>query len=345
MRTTAGGATRSFAQSEHERELGRGSRGVEAVATGPCYLAFAFFQRTGSWKGCAEGKQPGETGSRSGRIPRGVSAIMSGTSSGRASTAVVIRVPRSGARTGGASSSPPASRPYSDALRQAACSRAQAGDAPIPRASSSPVHIEEAEVAAGRRACRGPTPQPPRVSPSVVAGFHGQTVFHDPRGETLGKPLTNQSGEPSVVRGGARVPRGLEFPHGPTSCKEGGARPLCASVRLSPSSPRKTRDPAVLVNHGGISNLTSDSVRRRSPGRSRGRSTAVRATCRLDGIVADARPVGGRASINRGRAPRGEGVAAERTWCGKIPLRSLLRSAGRRRARGARSFAHGYLAR
>ena len=223
--------------------------------------------------------------------------IMSGTSADGVD-AVVIRVPRSGARRRSELLAS-ASRPYSDALRRRVLG-AQEGT--LPARELFAVHIEVAEVAAA--AARAAVDAAPAGVAVVVAGFHGQTVFHDPRGERSGKPLTIQIGEPSVVAAALGCPVVSNFRM--ADILQGGeGAPLVPRFDYHQFA-SETRD-RVLVNLGGISNLT-----RLRPTASLGDLVAFDCgpgNMLLDGIVAALGPSGAR--FDTGGALAREGRAAE----------------------------------
>src|ERR1700752_4774949 len=118
--------------------------------------------------------------------------IMSGTSADGVDAAIT-KIPRAGPwRTSELLAT--ATRPYPDALRRRVLG-AQEGT--LPARDLFAVHVEIAEVSAA--AAKAAVEAAPAGGPPVVVGFHGQTVFHDPRGERSGKRLTIQIGEASVV--------------------------------------------------------------------------------------------------------------------------------------------------
>ena len=172
--------------------------------------------------------------------------IMSGTSSDGADAALV-EIDRGGARRR-TKLLAFASRPYGDELRRRVLG-AQEGTLPLRELFR--VHVEVAEIAAaaaGDALARGPAGPPP-----VVVGYHGQTVFHDPRGERSGKRVTAQIGEPAVLAAGLGIAVVSSFRMADLLAGGEGAPlvPLFDYHQLASG----TRD-RVLVNLGGIANLT-----------------------------------------------------------------------------------------
>ena len=223
--------------------------------------------------------------------------IMSGTSADGVDAAV-IRVARSGARRRSELVAF-ASRPYPDALRRRVLG-AQEGT--LPARDLFAVHVEVAEVAAA--AARAAIEAAPAGGAIVVVGFHGQTVFHDPRGERSGKRLTIQIGEPSVVAAATGVPVVSSFRM--ADILEGGeGAPLVPRFDYHQFA-SETRD-RVLVNLGGISNLTR--LRPGAPLRDLVAFDCGPGNMLLDGIVAALGPSGAR--YDTGGALAREGRASE----------------------------------
>lgn len=194
--------------------------------------------------------------------------------------------------------------PFDDALRTEIL-QAQEGDLPVRRLFALAVAIGEAGADAARQAAAAAGWSEP---PDVV-GFHGQTVFHDPRGERSGRPLTTQIGEPAVVAHalGAPVVSGFRM----ADVLEGGeGAPLVPRFDYHQFG-SDTAD-RVLLNLGGIANLT-----RIPAGAPVGAIVAFDCgpgNMLLDGVVAAARPGGARYDeggvlASRGRAD--EAVVAE----------------------------------
>jgi anhydro-N-acetylmuramic acid kinase len=145
--------------------------------------------------------------------------------------------------------------------------------------------------------------------PPDVVGFHGQTVFHDPRGERSGRPLTTQIGEPAVVAHALGAPVVSNFRM--ADVLEGGeGAPLVP--RFDYNQFGSDSVDRVLLNLGGIANLT------RIPAGAR--IDAITAfdcgpgNMLLDGIVAALRTDGARFDAGGAQASRGrldDAVVAE----------------------------------
>jgi len=223
--------------------------------------------------------------------------IMSGTSADGVD-AVVIRVARGGARRRSELVSS-ATRPYPDALRRRVLG-AQEGT--LPARDLFAVHIEIAEVSAA--AAKAAVQEAPAGGPPVVVGFHGQTVFHDPRGERSGKRLTIQIGEASVVAAALGCPVVSNFRMADV-LEHGEGAPLVPRFDYHQFA-SETRD-RVLVNLGGISNLTR--LRPGAPLRDLVAFDCGPGNMLLDGIVAALGPAGAR--YDTGGALAREGRAAE----------------------------------
>ncbi|HYJ32124.1 MAG TPA: anhydro-N-acetylmuramic acid kinase [Candidatus Binatia bacterium] len=194
--------------------------------------------------------------------------------------------------------------PFESALR-AEILLAQEGDLPMRRLFALAVALGEAgaDVARQAHAAAGWN------EPPDVIGFHGQTVFHDPRGERSGRPLTTQIGEAAVVAHALGAPVVSNFRM--ADVLEGGeGAPLVPRFDYNQFG-SGTAD-RVLLNLGGIANLT------RIPAASPiGAITAFDCgpgNMLLDGLVAALRPDGpgydgGGALAARGRVD--EAVLAE----------------------------------
>ncbi len=224
--------------------------------------------------------------------------IMSGTSADGVD-AVVIRVERSlpKARSVLLSS---ASRPYTDALRRRVLG-AQEGT--LPMRDLLALHVELAEVAAS--AARAALDSPDARGPApTVAGYHGQTVFHDPHGDRSGKRVSSQIGEPAVIAAALGCPVVTNFRMADILAGGEGA-PLVPRFDYHQFASEK-RD-RVLLNLGGIANLT------RIPAGA-GLSEIVAFDCGpgnmlLDGIIASQSSGGAR--FDAGGALAAAGHAAE----------------------------------
>ena len=173
--------------------------------------------------------------------------IMSGTSADGVD-AVLTRIDRAGAhrRTELLAMG---SRPYPDKLRRRVLG-AQEGTLPMRELFA--VHVEVAQVAA-EAAHDALTSSGARGIVPIVAGYHGQTVFHDPHGERSGAKVTIQIGEATVLAAALRCPVVSQF----------RMADILAGGEGAPLVPRfdyhqfasKSRD-RVLLNLGGIANLT-----------------------------------------------------------------------------------------
>lgn len=173
--------------------------------------------------------------------------IMSGTSADGVD-AVVIRVDRGGSKAQSVLLAS-ASRPYSDALRRRVFG-AQEGT--LPMRDLLALHVEVAEVAAA--AARAALDSPDARGPApAVAGYHGQTVFHDPHGERSGKRVTVQIGEPAVIAAALGCPVVSNFRMADVLAGGEGA-PLVP--RFDYHQFASARSDRVLLNLGGIANLT-----------------------------------------------------------------------------------------
>lgn len=173
---------------------------------------------------------------------------------------------------------------------------AQEGELPLRRLFVLAVALGEAGADAARQAHAAAGWNEP---PDVV-GFHGQTVFHDPRGERSGRPLSMQIGEPAVVAHALRAPVVSNFRM--ADLLEGGeGAPLVPRFDYNQFASDTTD--RVLLNLGGIANLT-----RIPAGAPIGAITAFDCgpgNMLLDGIVAALRPEGPRYDAGGGMAARG----------------------------------------
>jgi len=160
---------------------------------------------------------------------------------------------------------------------------AQEGELPLRRLFSLAVALGDVGADAARQAHAAAGWNEP---PDVI-GFHGQTVFHDPRGERSGRPLTTQIGEAAVVAHALGAPVVSNFRM--ADVLEGGeGAPLVPRFDYNQfGSDTVVR---VLLNLGGIANLT-----RIPAGAPIGAITAFDCgpgNMLLDGIVAALRPEG-----------------------------------------------------
>lgn len=138
--------------------------------------------------------------------------------------------------------------PFSDSLRRDVLA-AQEGTLPLRNLFALAVAIGEVGADAARQAHAAAGWKEP---PDVI-GFHGQTVFHDPRGERSGRPLTTQIGEPALIAHALNAPVVSNFRM--ADVLEGGeGAPLVPRFDYNQFA-SDTVD-RVLLNLGGIANLT-----------------------------------------------------------------------------------------
>ena len=185
--------------------------------------------------------------------------------------------------------------PFDDALRVEIL-RAQEGELPMRSLFALAVTLGEAAADAARQAHAAAAWSDP---PDVV-GFHGQTVFHDPRGERSGRPLTTQIGEAAVVAHALRAPVVSNFRM--ADVLEGGeGAPLVP--RFDYNQFGSDSADRVLLNLGGIANLT------RIPAGAAIDAIAAfdcgPANMLLDGVLARLRPGGPRYDEGGALAARG----------------------------------------
>ena len=178
--------------------------------------------------------------------------------------------------------------------------RAQEGDLPMRRLLA--LHVSLGEIAAD--AARQAHAAAGWTDPPDVIGFHGQTVFHDPRGERSGRPLSSQIGEPAVLARALGAPVVSNFRM--ADVLEGGeGAPLVPRFDYHQFG-SETKD-RVLLNLGGIANLT------RIPAKGTvGQIVAFDCgpgNMLLDGIVVALQPPGNR--YDKGGALAGAGTADE----------------------------------
>jgi anhydro-N-acetylmuramic acid kinase len=137
---------------------------------------------------------------------------------------------------------------FDDAMRTQIL-RAQEGELPMREVFALGVLVAEVAADAARQAQTAAA----WTDPPDVVGFHGQTVFHDPRGERSGRPLTVQIGEAAIVAHALGAPVVSNFRM--ADILEGGeGAPLVPRFDYHQfGSDTKDR---VLLNLGGIANLT-----------------------------------------------------------------------------------------
>lgn len=140
-------------------------------------------------------------------------------------------------------------RPFAEEIRREILA-AQEGTLPIRRLFALHVSVARASAVAAREALAA---SDLGTAPPDVAGFHGQTVFHDPHGTREGIPVSTQIGEPSVLARALRCPVVSNFRM--ADVLDGGeGAPLVPRFDYHQfASDEKDR---VLLNLGGIANLT-----------------------------------------------------------------------------------------
>jgi anhydro-N-acetylmuramic acid kinase len=128
----------------------------------------------------------------------------------------------------------------------------QAQEGTLPLRSLLALGVRLAALAADvvREALTAPAAVGARVE---VVGFHGQTVFHDPRGERSGVRFTAQIGEPAVLASALGLPIVSNFRMADIQAGGEGA-PLVP--RFDWNQFGSAESDRVLLNLGGISNLT-----------------------------------------------------------------------------------------
>jgi len=188
-------------------------------------------------------------------------------------------------------------RPFQDDVRSAIL-EAQEGTLPLRALFALSVSVAEHAAEAAREALAAPAALGVEVE---VVGFHGQTVFHDPRGERSGARVTAQIGEASVVAATLGLPVVSNFRMADMVAGGEGA-PLVPRFDWNQfATPDADR---VLLNLGGIANLT-----RLRPGASL--DTLVAFDCGpanmlLDGIMEALGPPGSRFDKGGDIAARGK---------------------------------------
>jgi anhydro-N-acetylmuramic acid kinase len=138
--------------------------------------------------------------------------------------------------------------PFEDAVRSEIL-LAQEGELPVRRLFA--LHVGLGQIAA--EASRQAQIAAGWSDPPDVIGFHGQTVFHDPRGKRSGRPLSIQIGEPSVVAFTLRAPVVSNFRMADV-LQGGEGAPLVP--RFDYHQLGSEDIDRVLLNLGGIANLT-----------------------------------------------------------------------------------------
>jgi anhydro-N-acetylmuramic acid kinase len=138
--------------------------------------------------------------------------------------------------------------PFDDAIRTEIL-LAQEGELPLRRLFA--LHLSVGQIAA--EASRQAQVAAGWSDPPDVIGFHGQTVFHDPRGKRSGQPLSIQIGEPSVVAFTLRAPVVSNFRMADV-LQGGEGAPLVP--RFDYHQLGSDDIDRVLLNLGGIANLT-----------------------------------------------------------------------------------------
>jgi anhydro-N-acetylmuramic acid kinase len=142
-----------------------------------------------------------------------------------------------------------ASRPFDDATR-AAILEAQEGTLATRPLLALAARLPTLAAEVAREALEAPAALGVRVE---VVGFHGQTVFHDPRGERSGVRFSAQIGDPSILAAALGVPVVSNFRMADILAGGEGA-PLVPRFDWNQfGSPDADR---VLLNLGGIANLT-----------------------------------------------------------------------------------------
>ena len=185
--------------------------------------------------------------------------------------------------------------PFDDALRSDILA-AQEGELPLRKLFALAIALGDVGADAARQAQAAAGWNEP---PDVI-GFHGQTVFHDPRGERSGRPLTTQIGEPAVIAHALGAPIVSSFRM--ADVLEGGeGAPLVP--RFDYNQFASDSVDRVLLNLGGIANLT-----RLPAGAAIGSLVAFDcgpANMLLDGVIAALRSEGPRYDADGALAARG----------------------------------------
>jgi anhydro-N-acetylmuramic acid kinase len=189
-----------------------------------------------------------------------------------------------------------ASRPFDDAMRRAVL-EAQEGTLPLRALFALSVDLAGVAIDVVREALSAPAAVGAEVE---VIGFHGQTVFHDPRGERSGTRVTVQVGEASVLAAALGMPVVSNFRMADLVAGGEGA-PLVPRFDWNQFTTREAD--RVILNLGGIANLT-----RLRPGAPLDALVAFDcgpANMLLDGIVEAVGPSGARFDAGGELAARG----------------------------------------
>jgi anhydro-N-acetylmuramic acid kinase len=142
-----------------------------------------------------------------------------------------------------------ASRAFDDATR-AAILEAQEGKLATRPLLTLAARLPSLVADVAREALESPSAVGVRVE---VVGFHGQTVFHDPKGERTGVSFTAQIGEPTILAAALGAPVVSNFRMADVVAGGQGA-PLVP--RFDWNQFGDAQADRVLLNLGGIANLT-----------------------------------------------------------------------------------------
>ncbi len=202
--------------------------------------------RAGVARARSAGARPARARSGAARPARAI-GIMTGTSADGADVALVT-VDRSGA-TRRTTLVALGSRPFPTGLRQRVLA-AQEGELPMRDLLALHAELGLHAGLAVRDALALPEARGFRPA---VAGYHGQTVLHDPAGERCGTPVSAQIGDPSAVARACGCPVVSNFRM--ADVLEGGqGAPLVPLFDYHQF--RSDAEDRALLNLGGIANLT-----------------------------------------------------------------------------------------